>query len=289
MKKLVVCYAGIWAERLLTIERLKEVAYFIDDIDKKRCIYGNTCFEKKIYPMNKVLDEKKDDIIIIISDNKRYGAAKAVFEEFGLIENEHFFNGWTLDFSFYKTYYDNNSWINYEKQVENAINQENFNHRAEMMAKLIPNDVQSVLDIGCGVSDIKQYISKGIKYYGLDFCKRDSDTIICDFNKEKLPKIEVDMYYMAGLVYYIDDVEDFFSQLKKAKYILFDYGGIERYLRLDGVPGDPLVNARNNFISIDELFVILRKNGFVFENGKWDYKNGKIGWHMYLFKNINLF
>ena len=31
MKKLVVFYAGEWAERLLTIARCKDIAYFVDE------------------------------------------------------------------------------------------------------------------------------------------------------------------------------------------------------------------------------------------------------------------
>ena len=63
----------------------------------------------------------------------------------------------------------------------------------------------------------------------------------------------------------------------------------ERYLRLDGVPDDPLVNARNNFIETDKLFNILRENNFVYENGIWDWRNGSIGWHIYLFRNLDTF
>ncbi len=285
MKKLIIYYAGIWAERLLTIDRYKKVDYFVDHIQQKEEFKG-IGGEKNIYPIEQLLKENKDEILIVISDNRLYKEAKMELEDMGFTEGIHFFNGWRLDYSFYKLYYDDSSWGKYENEQDGAIERADFNQRAKMMAQLIPDDVRSVMDLGCGSAFLKNYISSDIQYYGLDYCERDSDTIVCDLNKEPLPDINVDMYYMAGLVYYIDDMEHFIAQMTNAKYILFDYGGTERYLRLDGVPEDPLINARNNFIEIDKLFVILRRNGFVFENGNWDWKNGKIGWHMYLFKKL---
>ena len=287
MKKLIVYYAGVWAERLLTIERYKRVEYFVDNVQKIDKFIGIGS-EKNIYPIEQLLKEDKHEIVIVISDNSLYKEAKIKLEDMGFTEGIHFFNGWRLDYSFYKIYYDDNSWGKYENEQDGAIEQEAFDQRAKMMSQLIPGDVNSIMDLGCGAEFLKKYINPEIQYYGLDYCKRSSTTIVCDLNKEQLPDIYVDMYYMAGLIYYIDDIERLIAQMKNAKYILFDYGGTERYLRLDGVPEDPLVNARNNFVEIDKLFVILRKNGFMFENGNWDWKNGKIGWHMYLFKKIQL-
>ncbi|MCR4647283.1 MAG: hypothetical protein K5695_18065, partial [Oscillospiraceae bacterium] len=171
-------------------------------------------------------------------------------------------------------------------ETEGAITQARFNVRASLMAKMIPADVRSLMDIGCGVCDLKKYIPAEIRYYGLDVCKRDEETLVCDLNCEPLPDVPVDLYYMAGLIYYINEPEKLLSQMQNAKYILFDYGGIERYLRLDGVPGDPLIHARNNFVSPETLFQALRKNGFILENVHWDWQNYTIGWHMYLFKKI---
>jgi len=37
MKKMIVCPAGQWSERLLNTERLNEVAYFLDeDVEKQK-------------------------------------------------------------------------------------------------------------------------------------------------------------------------------------------------------------------------------------------------------------
>ena len=287
MKRLVVYYTGIWTERLLTVERFNEVAYFVDDIDdcaEYTCL-GTT---KQVYPVDHLADENPDELVVIVSDNKRYATARERLQALGLEEQVHFFNGWNLELSFYKSYFEDSSWESYEDNTDGVITQANYEKRARIMSHLIPDDVTSVMDMGCGAEFLRKYLRDGVTYYGLDFCKRNDETIVCDLNRDPVPDIKVDLYYMAGLMYYIDDPQAYLSQLTGAKYLLFDYGGIERYLRLDGVPGDPLISARNNFVSIDELLVMLRKLGFVFEDGYWNRKDGMIGWHMYLFKNTAL-
>lgn len=288
MKKIIVYYCGKWAERLLTVERYKETAYFIDDDPP---VEGTVSFlgegsSKPVYKPDILDSEDPDNIIILISDNYHYGDAKKALEAKGLTENRHFFNGWKLSPNFYKLYYSDSSWQSNEENDRELINQNSYDDRSRIMASLIPEDVGSLLDIGCGACFLKQYLPDRIKYYGLDYCQREGADFVCDINNEAMPDIKVDMYYMAGLVYYVDDMDKFISGLTNAEYILFDYGGTERYLRLDGVPADPLVNARNNFVSPEEIFNILRKYGFTYEKGWWDPQNGKVGWHIYLFKKL---
>ena len=64
-----------------------------------------------------------------------------------------------------------------------------------------------------GYFKFKKYLSKKIKYIELDYCKRNEDTIICDMNKDKLPVMDVDMYYLAGVLPYIDDKEALLNQM----------------------------------------------------------------------------
>ncbi|MCR4646386.1 MAG: hypothetical protein K5695_13435, partial [Oscillospiraceae bacterium] len=90
MKKLIVYYAGEWAERLLTVERYKEVAYFIEDAPQAE----NTDFwgigaAKPIYTPDVLQKEDPEEIVIIISDNVRCKDAKTVLEGMGFRENYH--------------------------------------------------------------------------------------------------------------------------------------------------------------------------------------------------------
>ncbi len=286
MKKLIVYYPGVWAERLLTIERFREVSYFIADtpVSSKYAPLGSE-YGKDVYPVEMLSKEKKEDILIVIADNSKYDFAKKRLEELGFQADEDFFNGWKLTLNFYKRMDSDSSWMEYEQKNDNSIADHSFERRTKIMFDMIPDGVSSVMDLGCGVSYLKDLLSPNVRYYGIDICERENTSFVLDLNKEPLPDVCVDLYYMAGLIYYIDNPDWFFSQMTGAKYILFDYGGIERYLRLDGVPGDKLISARNNFASPESLFNTLHRNGFVLEDAFWDVENGKIGWHIYLFKN----
>ena len=53
MKKLIVYYSGTWSEKLLTIDRYKEVSYFVDD----NVVKEQTYFDKKVYPIEVLTKE----------------------------------------------------------------------------------------------------------------------------------------------------------------------------------------------------------------------------------------
>lgn len=289
MKKLIIYYPGKWAERLLTLERYKEVSYFVADevADGMYAPLGDE-YGKEVRLPAAMLQDKKDGVLIIVADNAKYSSAKKTLEAMGFKADVDFFNGWKLSLNFYKQLESDSSWLEYEQKNDRSIADRSFEQRTKLMYDMIPEDVRSVMDLGCGVSYLKDLLLPNVQYYGVDICERENTSFVLDLNKDPLPDVCVDLYYMAGLIYYIDDPDRFFAQMTKAKYILFDYGGIERYLRLDGVPNDPLIGARNNFNSPEDLFNLLHGHGFVLEKAYWDTEKGKIGWHIYLFKNAEL-
>ena len=100
MKRLIICPAGEWAKKLLTISRYNEVDYFID---------------KPLYPIEYLRKEKKSDIIIVISDSKKYQHYADVLSAMGFEENTHFFNGWKLHTNFYRDYIYSLNWQEFEE------------------------------------------------------------------------------------------------------------------------------------------------------------------------------
>ena len=60
MKKLIIYGAGIWAERLLTVERYKKVDYFVDEnADTGKILMPGSEWEKQIYKPD-VLTKEND-------------------------------------------------------------------------------------------------------------------------------------------------------------------------------------------------------------------------------------
>ena len=93
MKKIIVYYCGKWAERLLTVERYKETAYFIDDdppVEGTVSFFGEGS-SKPVYNPDILDSEDPDNIIILISDNYHYGDAKKALEAKGLTREQAFF------------------------------------------------------------------------------------------------------------------------------------------------------------------------------------------------------
>ena len=154
-----------------------------------------------------------------------------------------------------------------------------FEYRTKRMAELMPDDVKTILDLGCGNERLRNVIDSDITYYGLDYVKRSENTIICDVNREHLPKIEVDLYFMAGFLTYVNDMGLLFSQMTGAKYILFSWIDETRYLRLDSKVIDDgkspsfVLNNRGKIISMADIVNSLSENGFYIKRLVYDYKN----------------
>lgn len=232
MKKIIGCPAGEWALKLYTVDRFISLEYLLDEQEGE---YGICGFPQRVHSYEYLRNEKIDDLIVIINDTRKYEEIKKKLEKYGLIENIHFFNGWKLDSNFYHEVYADKGWQEFEQSDTNALKRQRqgWKDRARAMSQLIPEDVKVLMDIGCGEELLKEFLCKDIKYYGLDYCERNKETIICDINKEKLPDIKVDLYYMAGIIDYVIDIPNFIKQLSRAKYVVMSKTRNERFIRLD--------------------------------------------------------
>ena len=196
-------------------------------------------------------------------------------EKYGLIENIHFFNGWKLDSNFYHEVYADKGWQEFEQSDTNALKRQRqgWKDRARAMSQLIPEDVKVLMDIGCGEELLKEFLCKDIKYYGLDYCERNKETIICDINKEKLPDIKVDLYYMAGIIDYVIDIPNFIKQLSRAKYVVMSKTRNERFIRLDDkVMDSGYMNYGISSYYCSNLITDMFEIGFVCRKMQWNYK-----------------
>lgn len=278
MKKMIMFPYCEWAERLITVARAREIAYFLTDED----VDGNPKIqllnrEYPIYGLDHIEGEDIEDIIVLVTDSKKYGKYKQSLELYNLKENIHFFNGWKLEKSFYSTCGGANNWIEYENASRISLdNQESWERRAEAMSKMIPyQDVGSVMDIGCGNCRLKKYLPDNIIYYGLDYVARNSETLVCDINRQPLPDVQADMYYLAGVIMYVDDVAGLFRQMKRGKYILLNYMDEMGNIRLDNGMADInafLINRRPDYLSMAEIINALVESGYRIEHMEHNFR-----------------
>lgn len=286
MKKIIGCPAGEWALKLYTVDRFISLEYLLDEQEGE---YGICGFPQRVHSYEYLRNEKIDDLIVIINDTRKYEEIKKKLEKSGLIENIHFFNGWKLDSNFYHEVYADKGWQEFEQSDTNALKRQRqgWKDRARTMSLLIPDDVKTLMDIGCGEELLKEFLCKDIKYYGLDYCERNKETIICDINKEKLPDIKVDLYYMAGIIDYVTDIPNFIKQLSRAKYVVMSKTRNERFIRLDDkVMDSGYMDYGTNSYYCSNLITDMFENGFACRKMQWNYKQRDE--YYFLFENYVL-
>lgn len=143
----------------------------------------------------------------------------------GFVENLHYYNGWNLPESYFLRMKESD-WQNSETM--NTFARQSWDERASVMAEMIPEDVYSLVDFGCGNQRLKDFLRSDVRYTGLDYISRGEGCIVCDVNKDILPQIEVDCAYMAGFLMYVKEPEKFLKQIR-TKYILLSYEGRQTY------------------------------------------------------------
>lgn len=232
-------------------------------------------------------EENKDEILVIVNDSHQYAELAEVLSSYGLVENVHFFNGWKLSLDFYHQYYGPADWIKLENKNQSLLRltKEGWRQRAKALSTLIPDSVHSLMDIGCGEGYIRDFLPDDCKYFGVDYCKRSDDTIICDINKEPLPAIDVDAYYMAGSLCYVKDPFTFLRQLTKAQYNILSYIRKEGYVRIDGRIVDNYLGFGEAELFLSDLISYLYCQSFVCEKLEWNYR--KRDEYYCRFKNIH--
>ena len=108
---------------------------------------------------------------------------------------------------------------------EQFVYKETFYQRLELMlSKIDFENINSIIDLGCGKQWAKNLIPQNIKYIPLDLYKHCSDTIILDFNKGEYYEDYVDLAICSGIFEYIYDLETFIKKITKySNYIVCSY------------------------------------------------------------------
>lgn len=75
--------------------------------------------------------------------------------------------------------------------------------RIKQMSGFISKNDTSVVDLGCGPMWLKDYLEADVTYTGVDYKNRGPNTIICDLNKDCLPELYSDVYFISGCLEYI--------------------------------------------------------------------------------------
>lgn len=103
-----------------------------------------------------------------------------------------------------------------------------WNQRNAEFAKFVPEN-SSVLDIGCGDQNLKEYLDRSCTYFGIDTVDI-HQTPIVDFNKGILPTLDrrYDIAVLSGVLEYLFEPADaVITSLQWAPVVLTSYQPLE--------------------------------------------------------------
>jgi len=122
-----------------------------------------------------------------------------------------------------------------------------------MLAKkyLPPDALYTVLDLGSGACFLKSHLPTETEYIPVDIASPYPETLLCDFNRDPLPTVQVKTTFMLGVFEYLTDCVRILSELKsKTNYLILTYDT------------RAVVTKRSNHYTHVQLREILKKSGW---------------------------
>lgn len=187
--------------------RIQYVDYIVD---KSEELVGQKYLGKEIKQPDVLLEEKKDDIFIVITAFRQLYSIEYDLKQMGFERGKHF--EWIG--RMYNHHPNHSVWwkcqkSEYWKKDEDAWRKEYQNEvpheRAQLVAKMIDwTGAESVLDLGSGSEPMRQLLPKEIAYYPVDYKQLTGNTLVFDFNQKQFPDIKADIVILIGVVGYVD-------------------------------------------------------------------------------------
>lgn len=87
-------------------------------------------------------------------------------------------------------------------------------------------DEAAVVDIGCGLMTLRDYLSPGTRYVPVDMVDRGPGTVLVDLNAGALPRFHERTAAMLGVIEYVHDLDAFLPQLRQFKRIVLSYNHV---------------------------------------------------------------
>lgn len=127
----------------------------------------------------------------------------------------------------------------------------------KMASYLKPTD--TVVDLGCGMMWLKEFLSAENTYIPVDYKSRDKQTIVCDFNKKQFPDKDADVYFVSGCLEYVENPDWFINKVADfSERCVISYCTINKF--------SDLIVRKNlmwkNHLSEEEIINLFSKYGF---------------------------
>lgn len=202
-------YAVYWEMNQDSIYR--GIDYFVDNDPK---LIGTTYLGKPIFSPNKLLEEDKDNVVVLIGSIIYHTEIEFQLQDMGFKEDTHY--QWAISFMGddacprlwhhieWKDREKNNTNLQYIEKGQESLD------RLKMVARLIDaKRYTTVVDLCAANGRIKEFLPEHISYLPVDYIKYNEDTLVCNLNDYEFPTLlepreETCMILVASMQYIHD-------------------------------------------------------------------------------------
>lgn len=120
--------------------------------------------------------------------------------------------------------------------LDDNIDWELMRHRVAMFSQWFDEKDRSVVDYGAGRMYLQEYLPEDVRYYPVDYIRRDERTILCDLGKGEFPDIEADVGVCSGVLEFIENAEELLAHVcaHTKRKIILSYLGTENFPDIGG-------------------------------------------------------
>ena len=166
-------------------------------VDNDPALIGTTYLGKSIYGPGELLEEDKDNILILIGSIIYHLEIEFQLKDMGFEEDVHY--KWGISFCGDERCPRLWKHVEYNDRKNNASSLsylEESDQRLSVLrtvARFIDgNRFDTVLDICAGNGRIKQFLPEGVRYLPVDYIPYSDETIVCDLTKHEFPELRLD-------------------------------------------------------------------------------------------------
>lgn len=169
----------------------KGIDYFVDNDPE---LIGTSYLGKPIYGPEKLLQEDRDNLLILIGSIVYHLELEFQLRDMGFEEDVHY--KWAIGFCGdetcprlwkhveWKDRAENKRNLSYIEEGEDPLN------RLRMVSGLIDfSKIDTVADICAANGRIKEFLPENVRYIPVDYIKYSEDTVVCDLNKGEFPAL----------------------------------------------------------------------------------------------------
>lgn len=170
------------------------IDYFVDNDPE---LVGTTYMGKPIYSPDKLLEEDKDKILILIGSIVYHLEIEFQLKDMGFEEDIHY--KWAIGFcgdDKCPRLWKHVEWKDKSENSSNLLAIETSGYalnRLSMVARIIDFEkIETVIDIGAANGRIKEFLPRHVQYIPVDYIPYSSETVICDLTKNEFPTVGSD-------------------------------------------------------------------------------------------------